>query len=458
MHRMFLICTLIMLSTDIADAATDWPPELDTVNPSIQALDGRKVEHYAHGCRETWGYADAGGDAWKAPAPLESGKDAQVRNSFYVLSPSKPARQAPLVVVLHSANRTAFDYLGAQVLHRKLDNADPADCVLQTPEGCYGLYLNSPNDEWWGWAHACRDPARCAATSTPGEQRVLDTVEWVVTRYGIDRSRIYLTGLSMGGCGALGIGMAHGEIFAAACAFVPAGTEYMANRLGWPADPAATATPEERAAWLQRISGAGRPDPPYLVDFSATDDNWSKTQPALLHASRMGHLPLVLAWGAFHHTAYRAPIAEIPICAAALAFPWLEIRKDAAYPVFTDATCDGLAPWRDNPATADPAGQMNAFFRWQNLRDTPARLSLQLWLAQPPATAGTPLQPLAATADVTLRRLQRFQVRPGQTHTWTVARDGRQIATGTVVPDAANLLTIPEVPITTVPVELTLRK
>ncbi|HEY3417803.1 MAG TPA: prolyl oligopeptidase family serine peptidase [Armatimonadota bacterium] len=446
---MYLLCLFLLLATGITAGAAEWPPVLDTVNPSIQALDGRKVEFYTHGCRDTWGYADAASDAWKAPAPLESGKNAQVRNSFYVLSPSQPKEQSPLVVVLHSANRTAFDYLGTQVLHRKLDNVDPTDCVLQTPEGYYGLYLNSPNEEWWGWAQAKHDPARYASANTPGEQRVLDSIEWVVQRYHIDRNRIYLTGLSMGGCGTLGIGMAHGEIFAAMCAFVPAGTEYMALRRGWPADPAVTATPEERAAWLQHISGAGRPDPPYLVDFSATDDNWSKTQPALLHAARAGHLPLVLAWGPFHHTTYRGPINKIPICATALAFPWLEIRKDAAYPVFTNATCDQRAPWRDNPETIDPAGQMNACFRWKNLQDTPTRLKMQLWL--------TPDQP-TATADITLRRLQHFQVKPGQTYAWTVTQDGKQLAAGTVTPDAANLLTLPQVPITTAPVELTLRK
>ena len=42
------------------------------------------------------------------------------------------------------------------------------------------------------------------------EKRVLSTVEWVVAKFGIDRNRVYLNGISMGGSGSLGIGMIRG--------------------------------------------------------------------------------------------------------------------------------------------------------------------------------------------------------------------------------------------------------
>jgi len=55
--------------------------------------------------------------------------------------------------------------------------------------------------------------------------------------------------------------------------------------------------------------------------------DWSKTQPALLLAARVGHLPLILGWGPFGHTAFGKYIVKYPPCDVALAFPWLEIRN-----------------------------------------------------------------------------------------------------------------------------------
>ena len=53
--------------------------------------------------------------------------------------------------------------------------------------------------------------------------------------------------------------------------------------------------------------------------------------------------------------------------------------------------------------------------------------------------------PETSTADVTLRRLQRFQVEPGTTCAWRLVLDGRVVAAGKTAADAANLLTISRV-------------
>ena len=49
----------------------------------------------------------------------------------------------------------------------------------------------------------------------PVEKRVIDSVRWAIKRFRIDPERVYLSGNSMGGSGTLGIGMRHGDIFAA---------------------------------------------------------------------------------------------------------------------------------------------------------------------------------------------------------------------------------------------------
>ena len=200
-----------------ASAAIDWKPVRDHDNPYIKAVDGRLIERFTHVSRGQWGYPTARKDY------------------FFLVHPLKRTRRAPLCVVLHSLNRTAFDYLGYYFLNRKVDPADnPADHAETIPIDGYTLFLDSQgNEEWWGWTTARADIEKYAQQPTPTEKRVLDCIEWVARNYPIDRNRIYLTGVSMGGCGSLGIGLVHGEVFAAMRVRVPPGISYAACRMGF---------------------------------------------------------------------------------------------------------------------------------------------------------------------------------------------------------------------------------
>ena len=456
--RLFaLILPLVLLSIAPVASAADWPPTLDKKNTVTRSLDGRIIERYTHGPRDAWGYTKTLPAEWAYSPAMETGKDGQNHNSFYVLAPKKTRKHAPLCVVLHSANRTAYDYLGFQSLGRKLDGNDPASVATHTSDECYGLFLSSTNAEWYGWSAARYESAKYAGKPAPAEKRIFDTIDWVAGKYAVDRNRIYLTGLSMGGCGTLGLGVPHGEVFAAVAAFVPAGTEYMMSRLGFPPPPAPGASQAEKDLWAKQVSFPGRPDPPVLVDVSAQNDNWSKTQPVLLQAAEAGRLPLILSWGLYGHATYSYLMAKYPEPAVVLAFPWMEIRKDSAYPVFTHATSDQRSPWRTPPTEFDASGQMNAYFRWKSQQDRPSRLVMQLWIAHPAVKNAPPAMPDSSTADVTLRRLQHFKVQPGETYGWELARNGKPVASGKIAPDAANLLTIPQVALTTEVSELSVR-
>jgi predicted esterase len=422
-----------------APAPLGWPPALDPQNTTTQSVDGRKIERFVHGGRPEWGYpANA---AWPYP-PLEKFEStAQNNNCFYLVSPKVPRDNAPLCVILHSANRSGYDYMHYSSLDPGMTPANPSKAITDSPDDFYALYLNSTNDEWWGWhqAQASADFAKHVNSPAPAELRVLDTIEWVVQRCHIDRNRIYLTGMSMGGCGTLGIGLPHGDIFAAALASCPAGTEYAAYRTN------------------DFKFGAGEVDPPVMVDFSSPPDGWSATQPALLQAAQTLRLPLVLGWGPFGHVGDKSLIAKYPICAVTLAFPYQEIRRNEAYPVFTHASSDQVSPWLNAPAKFDESGQINAWFRWKSETDTPDKFVLQLSIAHPATTDPTLKMPDAATADVTLRRLQQFKVQPSKTYAWQETRGGQTIASGKVTADAANLLTIPQVALSTTSAELSLQ-
>ncbi len=443
------------------EAAVDWPPTVDPKFTTTRSVDGRAIEHYTHGERKSWGYPASEAGHWGYHAGQESGPGGQNHNTFYLVAPKTGRDNAPLCVVLHSANRTGFDYLGYASLNRKVDPTDdPPTATTSSPDDFYALYLNSTNDEWWGWNQA-RQSSNFATNinaPAPAELRVLDTIEWILTKCNIDRNRIYLCGVSMGGCGSLGIGMPHGDIFAAVRVVVPAGTEYAGYRMGGFTSPPADNTPEnERAHWLKAASGFGIPDPPVIVNFSATNDSWSATQPALLAAALNGRLPLILGWGPFGHTGSSRPIGQFSFCDVALAFPWLQIRRNEAYPVFTRTSCDQRAPWSNSPAKADESGQINAWFRWKSERDTPSEFAMEIWIEHPKIGNPPAGIPESATSDITLRRLQQFKITPSTTYAWRLSRGESAIASGAASPDAANLLTVPAASLTTEPVELSIK-
>jgi pimeloyl-ACP methyl ester carboxylesterase len=452
---LFIVCLVLLLANSIARAA-DWPPTLDRDNPTPQSLDGRRIERYTHGARADWGYPDASANEWKYPAPQETGPLGQNHNSFYLVFPRKPRRNAPLCVVLHSANRTAFDYLGYQFLNRKVDPSDEPESVMtRVPDDCYALFLNSTNDEWWGWSAARQQSDKYAKTPTPAEKRVLDTISWVMSRQKIDPNRVYLAGVSMGGCGALGIGMPHGDIFAAMLVVVPAGTEFAALRMGFPTPHAASTPTQPDVATTPAVN---LPDPPIVLDFSAQNDKWSETQPALLEAAQAAKYPLVLAWGPFGHTGSSIPIAKYSQDDVALAFPWWEVHKNAPYPVFIHASSNQRSPWTPETTGFDDSGQINAYFRWKNLREKTSTFTMKLWLAHPAVKNPPPVMPATSTAEITFRRFQSFKFQPGKSYAWKLLRNGKIAASGTITPGAANLLTIPHLTLTPVPAELSVKE
>lgn len=446
-----------------SDNTAGWPPLPDRGNTHTKSLDGRIIERFTHQSRSQWGY------------------EISRQNYFFLVHPKKVGANAPLCVVLHSANRSALDYLGYYFLNRKVDPADnPSDTGEKVPADFYTLFLDSNNDEFWGWTTARRDRAqnskeptpaeiRVLNTSgslvnvpgklepTPTENRVLDTIEWVAMKYNIDRNRIYLTGVSMGGCGSLGIGLPHGDVFAAMRVWVPAGTGYVSCRMGFAPPPPADAPKAQKDAWSKAISKAGLPDPPLVVDLSAQNDGWSGDQAVLLNAAREGHLPLIVGWGPFGHTGAYSPVAKYPRCADALALPWMEIRKNEAYPVFTHASSDQRPPWLNKPGEFDESGQINAYFRWKSVTDTPSAFAMRLWLEHPATDNSPPGVPQESVADITLRRLQQFKVVPDKSYAWRLVCGEKSVASGVIEPDAAGLLTIPNATITVAPAELHLK-
>ena len=391
-----------------------WPPGEPS---SSKIFNDRKTETFRHGVRKEWGY------------------DTPQEDSLIVIHPrNTPANNAPLYVVLHSAGHDVFSCVDCT---KTVGNHD----IYRSPDDHYALYLDcrkNRRDWWWGGMHP-RDRGlkerNSGGSTMPVEKRVIDSVRWAIKRFKIDPDRVYLSGNSMGGSGTLGIGMRHGDVFAAIKANVPAGVEHVAERLFFP--------PKEIPA------GRVLPDPPICLNYSAQNDGWSAGHGEFFEAMEERRYALMLYWGPFGHANNSERIKTVNDLIDS--FDWLSVRKDEAYPVFTKATANSALPWPDNLKSKE-AGQVNGYFRWKSREDTAEALEVSLFLVTPENLKTRFAIPKEVVADVSLRRLQNFRLSPGEEFRWEF---GKAKGEGRV--DDEGLIAIPRLRITGRPVMLRIR-
>ena len=453
-RRSFLYLSFLILLR--ADLHAGFTPE----SFAVSAAGRRTVDWYRHTGDPAWGDpATDQVDRFSVARPVDGG-----------------AAGRPLLVVLH--------WRGAGWPGKGVDMqtplSDDKDRVYSCPDDFYVLNLDDIRDYnvlwnrtheqyWWGATAAyggpdVKDVARLRQGETPCEKRVLASVEWTVARYGIDRNRVYLCGNSMGGQAAYAIGLSHGEIFAAINANVPATVWFAAARLGFVDDAGA-----DIADW--DVSGFA--EPPVCVEWSGTDDMWSRDREVIVRnliKRKWSHLVL---WGNYGHCGSVAKAREKNDLVER--FDWLSVRRNAAYPVFTQASCDDRLPWpfktwkphvcwfsgwkgdidraeMEVAAGSKPVGQINAYFRWTNVEDCDDSFDMTLRLASAEELETTHFTPPeAAIADVTIRRIQSPRLAAAPRVRWTFGA-----ASGIAARDAHGALTIPNLGITQSPCDLVL--
>ena len=406
--RRFALLIVAMSLTGVAPATAraqeeKWVPEKD----KEWEFNWRKLDTFRHGARNAWGYAEP------------------QRDTFLVLHPKQARAGAPLYVVLHSAGHDVHSCLACTT---KVGNHD----IYHEPQDFYALYLDcraNKGDWWWG-SEKYKGPQ-----VGPTEKRVLDTVKWVVKEYGLDENRVYLCGNSMGGSGALGIGMRHGDVFAAVKANVPAGVEHVSSRMYFGAKPVP--------------ADVTLADPPVVVDYSAQNDSWSRGHETFIKAMNDRRYALFMYWGPFGHANNHEQILKVNDLVNS--FDWLGVKKNKAYPAFTNASTNDPLPWPDRLADKK-SGQVNAFFRWKNLADTADVVEMKLFLARAADLKTSFTVPTEATADVSLRRVQKLKVAPGAAVSWTFGA-----AKGEARADAQGCVTITGLKITAEPTTLSVR-
>ena len=435
-----------------ASRPLDLYPELERV----ETVGRRAVEWYAHDASPAWG-----------------GRD--YRDRFSVARPVAGQREgAPLLVVLHWRGAgwpgKGVDLQTSVVDEKNRVYSAPDDFYILTLDDMrdYHVLFNRTHDEyWWGATPSYAGPTaadvpRLMKGETSCEKRVLDCVEWTVRRFGCDRNRVYLCGNSMGGQATEAIGLAHGEVFAALNANVPATCWFAAARLGF---VKADGTDDEE--W-----SVGRfPDPPPLVDWSGVDDTWSRGREVVYRNVAKRKWAMIGLWGDYGHCGDVLAARERNDLVER--FDWLSVKKNEAYPAFTDADCDDVLPWpfsvwKPNRAWfsgwsgditsaemkiaegAKASGQVNAFFRWRVVSDTDEELRMELWVASAEELSTRQFAPPeSAVADVTLRRIQSPRLRAAARVSWSFGD-----ASGTAERDSHGALTLPRLRIGRVPAVL----
>ncbi len=431
-----------LTSADWAGKALGFSP----VPADVSTTGRRDVQWYRHTGDPAWG-------------------DARTNfvDRFSVVKPVAGDRKgAPLLVVLH--------WRGAGWPGKGVDlqtsRSDEKDFVFSAPDDFYILNLDDIRDYhvlwgkthdqyWWGATPSYAGPTRADVPrllkgETPCEKRVLDTVEWTIRHYGIDRNRVYLCGNSMGGQAAEAIGLAHGEIFAAVNANVPATVWFAAARLGF-----VKGDGEDAEEWTVGQFA----EPPVCVEWSGVDDVWSRDREVIARNMKKRRWPHLVLWGDYGHCGSVTAAREKNDLVEK--FDWLQIRRDEAYPAFTNAACDDKLPWPFSvfeprrawfsgwagdiesaemvlAEGARNSGQVNAFFRWRTLRDDDAGFDMVLRIASASELGSRQFSPPSqTTVDVTIRRLQAERLKAASRFAWRFGS-----ASGTIVRDRHGALTI----------------
>ena len=176
------------------------------------------------------------------------------------------------------------------------------------------------------------------------------------------------------------------------------------------------------------------PDPPVCIDYSAPNDAWSEGHNKFYRFMRENKYQLFGYWGTFGHANDNSVmLAKNDLIHS---FDWLSVRRNQAYPVFTNAGTDDPNPW-EHPEAAEKSGQVNAFLRWKNMSDRKDSFSMKLFIDANIETS-FPI-PMQTSADVTLRRLQNFRLAPYEQVEWSFGAQN-----GTAKTDARGLLSLPK--------------
>ncbi|PTL80001.1 hypothetical protein DAT35_31800 [Vitiosangium sp. GDMCC 1.1324] len=346
-------------------------------------------------------------------------------------------------------------------------------------------FIIEPSDPhltyWWGYSESLpRRPALAGAVPPYTARRVLALLEWVLRSYpGADPERVFVEGDSMGGAGALTLGLLDARHFAGvfaqhaqpvARAHRPWRLAQLSSLWGMPEEEVPDA--DGLGVWSRLdMTRALRDEPGARSQFLFLEHG--KDDPVIHFGSVVG--PSTLTGVSFYETLQSQHIGHVAVWdegGHVETDPWLGarwwvrgwnarldtqtfLRRDLAFPAFSRSSWDGnpgsggngRQPWRNDSGYAgdpkvpgdtgwdgDVAGLLNRSLRWDSshLVDTTGRFVMPLRAVLGPGVTDSPV------VDVTPRRVQRFLCLPGERIRWRFGK-----ASGTVTAGSDGSVTVP---------------
>jgi hypothetical protein len=303
---------------------------------------------------------------------------------------------------------------------------------------------------WWYGYHSeiwksTKTPTAVAPNYT--ERYLLALVKWAQTYLGTDPNRTYITGGSMGGSGTVAMATHFPNVFAAARAEVPVYSLTRPGRGSAVRLECMVGSLKDRQVLtadgiplLDYMNGTGnvlaaKGDLPPIFATNGRKDGsipW-ENNPPFYTAMNQTHQAFAVYWNNGGHGMSREAPKDVKGWGGRLE----RYRLNQAYPAFTNCS-DNRDYGAGDPKQGDLIGWINRGLDWSDLQDTPEAFSLTV-------TANYPTIQYPVTVDVTPRRLQAFQVKPGETLKATVGtrtiavkvdENGRFTVPGVIIADA----------------------
>jgi predicted peptidase len=216
--------------------------------------------------------AEPEGTHWDAPSGIK------VIYRFATPEKIEEGKTYPLILFLHGAGERGSDN-NQQLKHGVmpiLENARKLD------EPLYLIAPQCPKEEWWSPLAADRLRLADAGGKNELMEAVLALVERTAEKHPIDRSRIYITGISMGGFGTWDMLTRAPDTFAAAIPICGGGDPEKAEkfkdvpiRIYHGADDQ-TILPEAGRMMAEALEKAGG-KPEFIVLPGVAHDSWTRT-------------------------------------------------------------------------------------------------------------------------------------------------------------------------------------
>lgn len=335
-------------------------------------------------------------------------------------------------------------------------------CWGGSPWGGYGWWFNAekgailiaanqvPYDWWTGYHELYGKGPRDQKTWSGGvvhpytQTRLLSLVDWAATQWDIDRNRVFVGGVSMGGSGTPMLAIRHPDRIAWAIGWVGVHMPHLSPQFknsyaqvygepdwGVKFEDGTPVWDYFNDAWYLRQYPER--ETPFITWSNGKNDSligWPQAV-EFYKAMQETRRPHLFVWGQAGHLQR----AIMPRTHDQRVMP-LDIRIDQSLPAFTRCSLD------DNPGNGDPndgdkEGAINQWLYWEtkDIVDQPGAWEMTVAIMDKAPKD-------ECTVDLTPRRLQQFTVKAGDTFTWSNNNAGKEVQSGTGIADTHGLITI----------------